>query len=67
MWDEAPNSQLFTCQELQEAQHLIDLAFTWNMQMALHPSVNTLESTSSKNYMCPNNMWVSDKLTQHII
>jgi len=66
MWDEARNSQLFTRQALREAQHLIDLAITWNMQMALRPGVNTLESTSSKNYTRPDNVWVSDELTQHI-
>ena len=68
MWDEACNSQLFTRPALREAQHLIDLAVTWNMQMALRPGVNTLESTSSKNYNTrPDNVWVSDELTQHII
>src|SRR6202050_1371785 len=62
MWDKARNSQLFTRNTLQEAQHVIDLAATWNMHMALCPGLNTLESTSSKNYTRPDNVWVSDKI-----
>ena len=67
MWDEARNSQLFTRSALREAQHLIDLAATWNMHMALCPGVNTLESTSSKNYTRPDNVWVSDTIRDNII
>jgi ribonuclease HI len=67
MWDEARNSQLFTRPALREAQRLIDLAATWNMHMALRPGVNTLESTSSKNYTRPDNVWVSDSLRENII
>jgi hypothetical protein len=67
MWDEARNSQLFTRPALREAQRLIDLAATWNMQMVLRPGINTLESTSSKNYTRPDNVWASDELTQNII
>jgi ribonuclease HI len=66
MWDEARNSQLFTRPALREAQRLIDLAVTWNMHMALRPGVNTLESTSSKNYTRPDNVWVSDELRPNI-
>jgi hypothetical protein len=66
MWDEVWNAQLFTPPALQEVQQLIDLAATWNMQMALSPGVNTLEFTSSKNYTRPNNVWVSDKLRQNV-
>jgi hypothetical protein len=36
------------------------------MQMALHPGVNTLESTGSKNYTHPNNVWVSNELRQNV-
>jgi hypothetical protein len=36
------------------------------MQMALRPGVNTLESSSSKNYTCPDNVWVSDKLRENV-
>src|SRR5882762_11237688 len=67
MWDEARNSQLFTRPALREAQRLIDLATTWNMHMALRPGINTLESTSSKNYTRPDNVWVSDSLRETII
>ena len=67
MWDEARNSQLFTRPALQEAQRLIDLAVTWNMHMALPPGINTLESTSSKNYTRPDNVWVSDELRENIL
>jgi len=67
MWDEARNSQLFTRPALREAQRLIDLAATWNMHMALRPGINTLESTSSKNYTRPDNVWVSDTIWENII
>ena len=67
MWDEPRNSQLFTRSALREAQQLIDMAVTWNMHMALRPGVNTLESTSSKNYTRPDNIWVSDTLRQNIV
>jgi endonuclease/exonuclease/phosphatase family metal-dependent hydrolase len=66
MWDEPRNSQLFTPQALREAQRLIDLAITWNMHMALRAGVNTLESTRSKNYTRPDNVWVSDGLRTRI-
>jgi hypothetical protein len=36
------------------------------MQMALRPGINTLESTSSKNYTRPDNVWVSDELRPNI-
>ena len=48
MWDKERNSQLFTHPAPQEAQHLIDLAATWNMHMALPLGINTLESSSTK-------------------
>lgn len=67
MWDEARNTQLFTRSALREAQQLIDMAVTWNMHMALRPGINTLESTSSKNYTRPDNIWVSDTLRQNIV
>src|ERR1700677_3279491 len=67
MWDEPRNSQLFTRTALREAQRLIDLAATWNMHMALRPGVNTLESTSSKNYTRPDNVWVNEELLQNVI
>jgi hypothetical protein len=35
--------------------------------MVLRPGINTLESTSSKNYTRPDNVWASDELTQNII
>ena len=35
--------------------------------MALCPGINTLESTSSKNYTHPDNIWVSDTLRQNIV
>ena len=67
MWDEPRNSQLFTRTALREAQRLIDLAATWNMHMALRPGVNTLESTSSKNYTRPDNVWINEELLQNVI
>jgi len=67
MWDKAHNSQLFTRSALHEAQQLIDLAVIWNMHMALRPGINTLKSTSSKNYMRPDNVWISDTIRNNII
>ena len=67
MWDEVCNSQLFTRPALQEAQRLIDVAVTWNMHMALPPGINTLESTSSKNYTYPDTVWVSNDLCKNIL
>jgi len=67
MWDEARNSQLFTRNALREAQHIINLAATWNMHMALRPGLDTLKSSSSKNYTCPDNVWVSDEIHDNII
>lgn len=50
LWDEPRNNHLFTPAATRNAQRLIDMAASWDMHMALQGGVNTLESTSTKNY-----------------
>jgi hypothetical protein len=58
-WDESRNAQLFTTAALDLAQPLLDLISARSLHMALPKDIPTLQSTSSKNYTRPDNVFVS--------
>lgn len=66
VWNELRNSQLFTTNNLQAAQILIDTAFRHSMQMVLPQGINTLEHTTSKNWTRPDNVWIDSKLIDKV-
>lgn len=66
-WDESRNSHLFTSTNLELAQPLLDLVGEFGLQMALPQDIPTLQSTSSKNYTRPDNVFVSSPLYNTLI
>ncbi|KAJ8589707.1 hypothetical protein M405DRAFT_700139, partial [Rhizopogon salebrosus TDB-379] len=57
LWDEDRNTQLFTNQYLDAAQPLLDLIADYGMIMTLPKGLPTLQSTSSKNWTRPDNVF----------
>jgi hypothetical protein len=62
MWDEDRNAHLFSTSKLNLAQPLLDLIGEHGLAMALPKDIPTLQSTSSKNYTRPDNIFLSDTL-----
>jgi endonuclease/exonuclease/phosphatase family metal-dependent hydrolase len=60
LWDEDRNTQLFTNQYLDAAQPLLDLIADYGMIMTLPKGLPTLQSTSSKNWTRPDNVFCTD-------
>ncbi|KEP45734.1 putative reverse transcriptase from transposon X-element protein [Rhizoctonia solani 123E] len=66
-WDEARNAHLFTSAALNLAQPLLDLINDNTLSMALPRDIPTLQSTSTKNYTRPDNVFLSTALTESLI
>ena len=62
MWDEENNSHLFTTNNLDAAQILIDLLADFSMSMALPKDIPTLRATCTKNLTWPNNVFCSSRI-----
>ena len=58
MWDEERNHHLFTVGALEEAGKLLTLVADNDMLMALPKDIPTLESLSTKNWTCPDNVFL---------
>ena len=67
MWDEERNHHLFTAGVLEDSGKLLTLVADSNMVMALLKDIPTLESMSTKNWMCPNNVFCSSNLEEKIV
>ena len=59
MWDEEHNSHLFTTNNLDATQILIDLLADFSMTMALPKDIPTLRATHTKNLTWPDNVFCS--------
>ena len=59
MWDEERNSHLFTTNNLDAAQILIDLLADFSMSLALPKDIPTLQVIHTKNLTQPNNIFCS--------
>lgn len=67
MWDDPRNGHLFTRQNLNAAEDLINLLTANRMVMTLRPRVPTLEAKNTKNLTRPDNVFVTDSLQDRII
>ena len=67
LWDEDRNHYLFMTVNLDEAQKLIDLTCEYELNQILPKGKPMLQSMSSGNWTRPDNIFVSDLLTQHLI
>ncbi|KAJ1309345.1 hypothetical protein OPQ81_006124 [Rhizoctonia solani] len=66
-WDESHNAHLFMTVALDLAQPLLDLISNASLEMALPRDLPTLQSTSSKNYMQPDNVFMSGPLIDILV
>ncbi|CUA75215.1 putative RNA-directed DNA polymerase from transposon BS [Rhizoctonia solani] len=66
-WDESRNAHLFTSAALDLAQPLLDIINGNFLSMALPRDTPTLQSTSTKNYTRPDNVFMSAPLTESLI
>ncbi|EUC55854.1 reverse transcriptase from transposon X-element protein, putative, partial [Rhizoctonia solani AG-3 Rhs1AP] len=66
-WDEARNAHLFTSAALDLAQPLLDIINDRPLGMALPRDIPTLQSTSSKNYTRPDNVFISSPLIDSLV
>ncbi|EUC67567.1 reverse transcriptase from transposon X-element protein, putative, partial [Rhizoctonia solani AG-3 Rhs1AP] len=66
-WDEARNAHLFTSAALDLAQPLLDITHDLSLTMALPRDIPTLQSTSSKNYTRPDNIFMSAPLAEFLV
>lgn len=68
LWDEHRNSQLFTRGNLdRDAQILIDMLGTLDVEMSLPRDLPTLEHLRTKNRTRPDNVFVSRQLRARVI
>ncbi|EUC66991.1 reverse transcriptase from transposon X-element protein, putative, partial [Rhizoctonia solani AG-3 Rhs1AP] len=63
-WDESRNAHLFTTAALDLAQPLLDIINEFSLEMALPRDLPTLQSTSSKNFTRPDNVFLSAPLAE---
>lgn len=64
MWDDIKNTHLFTCQNMDAAQILLDFLAGQEMFMALPGSLPTLEATTTKNLTRPDNVFCTPELLE---
>src|SRR5882724_11944613 len=67
MWDKARNSHIFTRDNLEKSQFLIDAIAEFNLHMTLLKDFPTLCAFMSGNYTRPNNHFLSSSLIDDII
>ena len=67
LWDELRNSYLFTRANLDLVQLLLNMLSSFNMKMALPPSISTLKSHSTGNHMRVNNVFCNGDLLDLVI
>lgn len=66
IWDDAGNSHLFTRANLDKAQTLLNLMASYDMTMALPPTIPTLEAKATKNYTRADNVFVTTELEEAV-
>ena len=67
LWDEPCNSHLFTRANLDLVQPLLNMLSSFNMKMALPPSIPTLKSHSTGNYTRVDNVFCNRNLLDLVI
>jgi Endonuclease-reverse transcriptase len=67
LWDEARNTHLFTRENLDLTQPLLNMLGQHNMKMALPVFIPTLRSHSTKNHTRVDNVFCSEELLDTII
>jgi len=67
MWDGGRNLHLFTRNNLEKLQFLIDAISEFGLQMTLPKDIPTLCSLSLGNYIRPDNVFVSSMLISNLI
>lgn len=66
-WDEPRNSQLFTKENLDKAQELINITDELGLQMILPAEIPTLKALATGNRTRPDNVYASEELTSAVI
>lgn len=67
MWDEPRNHHLFTKNNLDEAQTLIDMIADYDLQMTLPRHIPTLKAMSTGNLTRVDNVFVSTDIAERIL
>ena len=67
LWDEAKNAHLFTHENLEMAQPLLNLLGWYNMKMALPPYIPTLKAMSTGNHTRVDNIFCNETLMDVVI
>src|SRR6201996_1194005 len=66
-WDEARNHHLFTRQNLDEAQILINFLADYGLEMMLPPEIPTLQALATGNHTRTDNVFASDTISDLFI
>ena len=60
LWDEDRNNHLFTPAALTSSQKILDILADYGLTQLLPKDIPTLQSTSSRNWTCPDNVFASE-------
>jgi len=67
LWDEDCNSHLFTAAALEASGKLLDLVADYGMTQALPKDVPTLQSSSTRNWTRPDNVFCTEHTSQSLL
>ncbi|OBZ77095.1 putative RNA-directed DNA polymerase from transposon X-element [Grifola frondosa] len=67
LWDSEANNHLFTTENLDRAQVLLNMVAELGLEMTLPQGIPTLEAARTKNLTRPDNVFCSDSITDAII
>jgi len=67
LWDEDRNSHLFTAAALEASGKLLKLVADYSMTQALPKDVPTLQSSSTRNWTCPDNVFCMEHTSQSLL
>ncbi|OBZ68140.1 hypothetical protein A0H81_12023 [Grifola frondosa] len=67
LWDAESNNHLFTSENLDRAQVLLNMVAEYGLEMVLPQGIPTLEAVRTKNLTRPDNVFCSDSITNAII
>ena len=67
LWEENRNHHMFTKRNLDAAQRIIDVTSSHDLIQSLPKDLPTFQSTSSKNWTRPDNVFMSEHLHERLI
>ncbi|OBZ65124.1 hypothetical protein A0H81_14889 [Grifola frondosa] len=67
LWDSEDNNHLFTMENLDQAQVLLNMVVEFGLNMTLSHGIPTLETVCTKNLTWSDNVFCSDSLTDAVI